>query len=99
MALKQQLRGILKQVVVLPRFVDSAGVAHALPIQLASKVTPEMEARDEEMISALDRELSERGVMDTGTKYEQVRWIRGILSRCARRCSFTLVLLYLYNTC
>mmetsp|Transcript_16128 Transcript_16128/g.34905 ORF Transcript_16128/g.34905 Transcript_16128/m.34905 type:complete len:240 (+) Transcript_16128:236-955(+) len=53
-ALREQLRGLLKQVVVYPRMVDNPGTAHALPIQLASKLTPEMEARDAELVRALE---------------------------------------------
>jgi len=70
MGLRDQIRGILKQVVVMPRFVDSPSVAHALPIQLASKLTPEMDAKDAGTIASVSAGPLGRG--DVGTQYEQV---------------------------
>ncbi|GAX79306.1 hypothetical protein CEUSTIGMA_g6747.t1 [Chlamydomonas eustigma] len=70
MGLRDQMRGILKQVVVMPRFVDNPGVAHALPIQLASKLTPEMDAKDASTKAFVSSGPLGKG--DVGTQYEQV---------------------------
>ncbi|KAF5825808.1 hypothetical protein DUNSADRAFT_6837 [Dunaliella salina] len=46
MSVREQLRAILRQVVVHPKMVTDPNLAQALPLQLASSELPEMQAAD-----------------------------------------------------
>uniref|UniRef100_A0A7S0RF24 Mediator of RNA polymerase II transcription subunit 8 n=1 Tax=Chlamydomonas leiostraca TaxID=1034604 RepID=A0A7S0RF24_9CHLO len=69
MALREQLRGVLRTVVVHPRLVDDPRFAQALPIQLASAVLPEMEAGDSALVAREAGHLDARGVPPS-SRYE-----------------------------
>ncbi|KAL6748967.1 hypothetical protein V8C86DRAFT_1083930 [Haematococcus lacustris] len=62
MALRDQLRGVLRQVVVHPKMVDSPDVAMVLPIQLASRITPEQEVQEAEILAAAAARMAAAGV-------------------------------------
>lgn len=62
MALRDQLRGVLRQVVVHPKMVDSPDVAMVLPIQLASRITPEQEVKEAGILAAAAARMAAAGV-------------------------------------
>lgn len=64
--LLESLRGTLKTYCVYPKAVASAQVANILPIMLATKLLPEMEAADSSSVRGVEASLSASGVSQEG---------------------------------
>lgn len=62
MSLREQIRPLLKQVMVHPKFVDDAQLAQVLPIQLATRITPEMEAGEAAALKDVEGDMVAQGV-------------------------------------